>query len=142
LILGTDTATGLYVFNLDGSVRQFLPAGRLNNVDLRDGFAWGSETRTLVGATDRTTVSPAVFLLDPQTGEVVPARDGLVPLDVGDPYGACLTRAPNGVFMAAVTGTAGEVRQLTLHAEAGGVVWRVVRRLQLDSIAEGCVFDD
>ncbi len=142
LILGTDTATGLYVFGLDGGVRQFLPAGRLNNVDLRDGFAWGNDERVLVVATDRTNTALAVFLLDPATGQVAAAPGGRVPLDLGEPYGVCLTRTPEGIFMAAATGTEGEVRQLTLQAEAGGVVWRLVRRLELGSIAEGCVFDD
>ena len=35
LILGTDKTAGLYAYGLDGAVRQFLPDGRLNNVDLR-----------------------------------------------------------------------------------------------------------
>ncbi|MBJ7444136.1 MAG: phytase, partial [Sphingobium sp.] len=37
LIVGTDKKAGLYVYGLDGKVRDFLDAGRVNNVDLKDG---------------------------------------------------------------------------------------------------------
>ena len=39
LIVGTDKKAGLYVYGLDGKTRDFLDAGRVNNVDLRDGVA-------------------------------------------------------------------------------------------------------
>jgi 3-phytase len=143
LILGTDKTLGLYVFDLDGQIRQFLAAGRLNNVDLRDGFIAGGRQQVLVIATDRTTVSLAVFLLDPTSGTVMAAPGGLIPLDIGDPYGACLTQMRDGRFMAAVTGAEGELRQVQIAAGPNGqIVSRVVRRMQLESIAEGCVFDD
>jgi len=39
VIIGTDKQRGLIVYRLDGTVVQSLPDGRMNNVDLRDGFA-------------------------------------------------------------------------------------------------------
>ena len=43
LIVATDKKAGLYVYGLDGKVRSFVAAGRVNNVDLIDmGPAGGS----------------------------------------------------------------------------------------------------
>jgi 3-phytase len=39
VMFGTDKSGGLYVHDLEGSVRQFLPSGAVNNVDLRTGQA-------------------------------------------------------------------------------------------------------
>ena len=36
LIVATDKRAGLHVYGLDGTDRSFVPAGRVNNVDLRD----------------------------------------------------------------------------------------------------------
>ena len=53
VMFGTDKTDGLYVHDLDGTVRQFLPSGALNNVDLRTGFkANGRDDLVLVGATN------------------------------------------------------------------------------------------
>jgi 3-phytase len=142
LVLGTDKTEGLYVFGLDGEIRQFLPVGRLNNVDLREGFRWGDGERVLVAATDRTNVALAVFLLDPATGEVAPAPGGLIPLDVADPYGVCLHRTADGRFMAHANSTDGAYRQFVLREAGGAIEAAEVRRGALASQTEGCVFDD
>jgi 3-phytase len=142
LILGTDKTEGLYVFGLDGEIRQFLPLGRFNNVDLRDGFPWGGEERVLVAATDRTNIALALFLLDPETGEVIPAPGGLLPLDVEDPYGVCLYKAPDGRFMAHANSTDGAYRQFVVREVAGSIEAEEIRRGALASQTEGCVFDD
>ena len=38
LVIGTDKNAGLYSYNLNGEIVQFLKAGALNNVDLRPDF--------------------------------------------------------------------------------------------------------
>ena len=50
VMFGTDKTDGLYVHNMDGTVRQFFPSGALNNVDLRSGFKVGGKDYVLVGA--------------------------------------------------------------------------------------------
>ena len=142
LIIGTDKTAGLYVFGLDGAVRQFLPVGRLNNVDLREGFPTSQGERVLLAATDRTNIALALFTLDPASGEVTPAANGVLPLDVGDPYGACLHRTAEGAFEALVTGNDGEFRHLRIREGAAGMEIEVLRSFWIGSISEGCVFDD
>ena len=50
LIVGTDKKAGLYVYGLDGRTRDFLDAGRVNNVDLKDGVVIGGTPGILVAA--------------------------------------------------------------------------------------------
>src|SRR3546814_7187788 len=50
VVIGTQKKSGLYVYGLDGQMIQYLPDGRMNNVDLRDGFRLGGRDVTLVAA--------------------------------------------------------------------------------------------
>ena len=40
-VLGTDKRGGLGSYDLSGKQVQYLPVGRMNNVDVRTGFALG-----------------------------------------------------------------------------------------------------
>lgn len=142
LILGTDKTAGLYVFDLSGVVRQFLPAGRLNNVDVRDGFLFEGRAVPLAIATNRTTRTLDMFIIDAETGDVSAPPGATVPLDFEEPYGACLYAAPDGGFHAGVTDKEGAFVQLELRMDRDGFTAIERRRLDLGSIAEGCVFDD
>ncbi|HEX7035397.1 MAG TPA: phytase, partial [Pseudomonadales bacterium] len=64
LVIGTDKQLGLYVFDLEGRTLQTVPDGRMNNVDLRDGFPLGGGTVTLVTASNRSDDTIAAYRLD------------------------------------------------------------------------------
>lgn len=143
LILGTDKRTGLYAYNLDGSVHEYLPVGRLNNVDVRYDLALPGPSRDIAIASDRTHIGLAVFLIDPDTRdiEIWP----VIPLDdVTDPYGACLYRSVSGALYAFITDKdPGTVVQLLLRYDGEGVISGTeVRRFATGSTTEGCVADD
>ena len=53
VIIGTDKQAGLYVYDLTGKQLQYVPGGKPNNVDLRDGFPTAQGARVLVAASDR-----------------------------------------------------------------------------------------
>ena len=74
LIIATDKRRGLEVYALDGSLRQGLPVGRMNNVDLRDGFALGAQRVTVVAASDRDHDAIALFTVSPDRPELTEAR--------------------------------------------------------------------
>ena len=68
LIVATDKKAGLYVYGLDGAVKHFAPAGRLNNVDLIDLGLDG----IIVAASDRNNEKAAsiqLYRLDPVTAK-------------------------------------------------------------------------
>lgn len=137
LIVATDKKAGLYVYGLDGKVRGFDPAGRLNNVDLIEA----GDGTVLVAASDRNDPLNArlrLYRLDTTTAQLVPL--GLVGGGTGEAYGVCLWRSPQGIeaFSVLKDGTVAQVRiDLSGAAPAG----TIVRSLKLPTQTEGCVVD-
>ncbi len=140
VIFGTDKQAGLYTYDLGGAVTQFIPDGRLNNVDLRDNFPTAAGTRVLVAASDRDRIAAALYLLDPTTLKTTPW--GLAKLDLKEPYGLCMGRR-GARFIVIINGTDGQVRQIAVAAGADGTpAITEERRFAVGSQTEGCVVDD
>jgi 3-phytase len=140
LVIGTDKQAGLYAYDLSGKARQFIPDGKLNNVDLRDGFPTPRGPRVLVAASDRGRMGAALYLLDPATLRIEPW--GVVPLDLVEPYGLCLGRLGDA-FVVIVNSTDGQVRQFAVSAGPDGAPKTVEqRRFGLATQPEGCAVDD
>ena len=142
VIIGTDKQAGLYVYDLAGRQLQYLPGGKPNNVDLREGFATPSGARVLVAVSDRGRpgAGAALFLLDPATLKLT--LWGAVPVDLTEPYGLCLARRDNA-FLMIVNGTDGQVRQMRVAMGADGRPQvSEERRFAVATQPEGCVADD
>ncbi|KRB52891.1 MAG: phytase [Pseudomonadota bacterium] len=143
LIIGTNKKLGLDVYDLDGRIIQTLPDGKMNNVDLRDGFRLGGKPVTLVTASDRTHKAIAIYVLDPASRSLRNVADGVQATGLGDPYGLCMHRSANGKTYVLINDTDGRMRQWELIARPGGkVTSKLVRDLKFDTQAEGCVADD
>ena len=142
-IIGTDKKGGLAVYDLSGKRLQFLPDGKMNNVDLRGGFKLGGKTVTLIAASDRTHKSIALYTIDPDTRQLTSVADGVQPTNLSDPYGLCMYRDRKGGTFVFVGDPDGLVRQWKLTATpAGKVRAQAVRDLRFDTQTEGCVADD
>jgi len=134
LIVGADKQAGLYVYGLDGQVRDFNNAGRVNNVDLVE-----TPAGVIVAASDRSDEAKAqiaLFRLNTTTARLEPI--GRVPAGAGEAYGMCLWATPRALtaFIVIKDGT---IRQIELDtAKASG---RIVRSLKLSTQSEGCVVD-
>ena len=142
LIIGTDKKAGLYVYGLDGKTRSFLDAGRVNNVDLRDGVTIAGKPGILVVASDRNDVANAklaLFSLDPATAKLTAL--GKVDGGKGEAYGVCLYRAPDAVhaFIVLKNGT---IHQVALDASGTAASGKTVRTMKLGTQSEGCAVDD
>ena len=136
LIVGTDKKAGLYVYGLDGKVRDFNNAGRVNNVDLAE-FA----SQIVVAASDRNDPANgkvALFKLDPASARLAPM--GTVAAGPGEAYGLCLYSHGNALdaFVVMKNGT---IRQLSLDLESSAPRATIVRTLKLGTQSEGCVVD-
>lgn len=137
LILGTNKKAGLDVYDLSGARLQFLPVGKVNNVDVRQDVTIGDFDGDIAAASNRTDNTVSVFTIDP---------DGKVNfeagLPVGDvPYGFCLGQFGDHVN-AIVTQKDGKVRFIRLAHDANGWSGSQVQELRFDSQLEGCVVDD
>ena len=137
LIVATDKKAGLYVYGLDGKVRAFDLAGRLNNVDLIEA----ADGSVLVVASDRNDPLNArlrLYRLDTTAAKLVPL--GTVTGGTGEAYGVCLWRAGQNVeaFSVLKDGTVAQVR-----IDLSGTVptGKIVRSLRLATQTEGCVVD-
>ncbi|MCA1605075.1 MAG: phytase [Acidobacteria bacterium] len=141
-IIGTDKKGGLAVYDLAGKQIQYLPDGKMNNVDIRSGFPLGGQRVALVTAGNRTDNSIAIYRVNPATRmlENVAARK-ITTLEV---YGSCMYRSPvTDKFYYFVNSKAGAVEQWELFDDGKGKVdAKRVRNLKVDSQPEGCVADD
>jgi 3-phytase len=142
LIVGTDKKAGLYVYGIDGRTRDFLDAGRVNNVDLKDGVAIGGTTGILVAASDRNDIANAkvaLFRLDPATAKLTTL--GKVDGGKGEAYGICLGRDEAGLsaFIVLKDGT---IHQVLIDASGAAPTGRIVRTMKLGTQSEGCAVDD
>lgn len=144
LIIGTQKQSGLYVYDLNGRVVQFLPDGRMNNVDLRDNFRLGNQSVSLVAASNRSDDGISLYRVDGAARRLVNVADGLQPTGMVDPYGLCMYQsAQSGRTYVFVTDSEGPVRQWELvDAGNGRVRANRVRDIPFGSQTEGCVADD
>ncbi len=137
LIVATDKKAGLYVYGLDGKVRHFDPAGRLNNVDLIDLGSAG----VIVAASDRNDIAQAklrLYRLDTAAGRLVPL--GVVTGGAGEAYGVCLLRREGRLFAFSVL-KAGDIHQIEIDLSGAAPSGAVRRSLKLATQTEGCVAD-
>jgi 3-phytase len=142
LIVGTDKKAGLYVYGLDGRVRDFHDAGLVNNVDLKSDIVLGGSRAVLVAASDRNDLRQAriaLFRLEPGTGKL--AALGTVAAGKGEAYGLCLSRQGGGLY-AFVVLKDGTIHQVRLTFDAGAPAGEIVRTMKLGTQSEGCAVDD
>jgi 3-phytase len=142
LIVGTDKKAGLYVYGLDGRTRDFLDAGRVNNVDLKDGILINGAPGILVAASDRNDVAHArvaLFRLDPASAKLTAL--GTLDGGAGEAYGICMGRDEAGIsaFIVLKDGT---INQVLIDASGATPTGRIVRRMKLGTQSEGCAVDD
>jgi 3-phytase len=142
-IIATDKKGGMLVYDLTGKLLQYLPDGKMNNVDLRAGFKLGGKSVTLVTASDRTHKAIAIYTIDPDTRLLTSVADGVQATGLSDPYGLCMYRNKKGATFVFISDPDGGVRQWKLVATpAGKVRAEQVRDLKFDTQTEGCVADD
>ena len=141
VVIATDKNLGLNVYDLEGRLLQTLLDGRMNNVDLRDGFMVDGKARTIVAASNRTDKSIALYWLDPATRKLTRAGEP-VPTGIADPYGLCMYADASGYYVFVNNNDDGLYRQWKITAEGGRTVAAPVREFKVGSIAEGCAVDD
>ncbi|UYY57880.1 phytase [Sphingomonas sp. S2-65] len=138
LIVATDKRAGLHVYGLGGPSRAFAPAGRVNNVDLRDMGAAG----IIVAASDRNdplSAKVALYRLDPATAQLTALAT--LPVGAGEAYGICLYRAGDQLFAFNVLKD-GTIHQMALDLSGSVPTGRIVRTMKLATQSEGCVADE
>lgn len=143
-VIGTDKKGGIAVYALDGTQLQYLPDGKLNNVDLRDNFPLGGQRVTLVTASNRTTNSIAIYQVNPTTRLLENVAARVIQIGLLEAYGACMyhSRATDAYYFM-VNDPDGKVEQWRLFDNGSGQVDGTMERtFAVGSQTEGCVADD
>jgi len=142
-VIGTQKKGGLVVYDLNGQQIQYLPDGRLNNVDLRYHFPLGDEKVTLVAASHRTLGSIALYKVNPQSRQLEKVAARTVGLE-REPYGLCMYHNPSThQYYVFVNDKNGTVEQWEVFDNGSGAVEAsLVRSFRVGSQTEGCVADD
>lgn len=138
-VLGTNKKQGLMVYDLQGKQLQFLPSGRLNNVDIRQRVQLGGRTYDLALATQRDDNSVVIYQIDAQ-GQV--AELSRIATGLQEVYGTCLFQPREGGLQVIVNDKSGQFRQFALSATDSIWSGALVRSFKLASQPEGCVADD
>ena len=138
-ILGTDKKLGLAVYDLQGHERQFLPVGRVNNVDLRQRLRHDGRDWDLAVATQRDRHSVLLFGID-GSGRVSALAE--LPTGLDEVYGVCAGRNPAGGLDVFVNDKDGRLLQLRLARAGGAWSAATVATMRLASQPEGCVVDE
>jgi len=136
LIVATDKKAGLYVYGLDGQVKGFTAAGRVNNVALVNMGRAG----VIVAASDRNDEARALiqlYRLDTGKGTLAPL--GRVEGGAGEAYGLCLWRQ-GGTLNAYSVLKHGAIHHVRIALQ-DKPVGTLVRTMQLVTQTEGCVVD-
>ncbi len=136
LVIGTDKGSGLLSYTLDGQQFQYLPEGRVNNVDIRQQ-PWGVQDMSIVVATQRGPSRLVLFTLDHQTRKLeFRARHET---EILEPYGICLYQDADDIPYIIANGKDGTFVQYSIDQDYS---IQVARRWQVASQPEGCVAND
>jgi len=137
LILGTDKREGLAVYGLDGALKQMLPVGRLNNVDVVSDVTLGGRRLNLAAASNRNTDNISLFRIG--GGAVAHLAD--LPTGLHDVYGLCMYHSRSGDAYVFINATNGRYEQYRIGWQGDLPTAELVRSFALPSQPEGCAAD-
>lgn len=137
LILGTNKQSGIYVYDLTGRQKQFLPVGRVNNVDVRS-IQTTSGIRHIAAASNRTSNTLTFMEINPETGHVITLKD--FSINEPDVYGYCLGIAKDGSLLSFVNTKTAKVLVHKIDLET--LTATEVDKWSFAGQMEGCSNDD
>ncbi|MBU8893713.1 MAG: phytase [Bacteroidales bacterium] len=142
LILGTNKKGGVHVYDLDGKELQYVRAGCINNIDLRDNFMYEDQDVVIVAGSNCKLNSISLFYIDKSTNEL---SDTILNIksSVDFVYGLCMYKSSvTDKYYVFVNGEGGEVEQWELNSQGGELNADLVRNFKVSSKPEGMVAND
>lgn len=141
-IIGTNKKEGLEVYNLEGERLYTYKIGRVNNVDIRDGFLLNGKEVTVVTASNRTTNTISILTVQP-TGELEEIAARPIKSNLNEVYGLGMYKSAktNKIYVFMV-GKEGGIEQWELFENTAKIDAKLVRNFNLKSQGEGIVADD
>ena len=143
-IIGTNKKGGLGVYDLAGRELQFLPLGRVNNVDLRQRVATEDNSLIDIAAASHRERRGITLCAISTSGELRELEGSPSAVSVEEPYGLCCwTDRRTGAFYVFVNDKNGRVEQWRVRLSSTKVLSHSLERSwKLSSQVEGMVADD
>lgn len=142
ILIGTNKKSGLYTYTLEGKKIDFLPLGRLNNVDILPDFQTNEEAIILIGATNRSDSTLSLVSMD-EEGKLRDVANRKIQSGLQDDvYGFCFYQSQKtGISYAFLNAKGGGIEQYELQADGDRVDALLVRSFSVPSQPEGMVAD-
>lgn len=142
-IIGTNKKEGLVVYRLDGKQLFNYPVGRVNNVDIRDGFILNGKKVSVVTSSNRTSNTISIHVVNPITGALENAATRPLKSRLKEVYGLGMYKSKkNDKIYVFICGKDGGLEQWELFAKGSKIDAKIVREIVLGSQCEGIVADD
>jgi 3-phytase len=141
LILGTNKTAGLYAYDLSGNILQYHKVGKLNNVDIRQGFDYKNKEVALVAGSNRSNNCITLFYIDPETAEL---SDSIMNIQSGvdEVYGVCFYQNnEENKYYVFVNGKGGQLEQWELTG-GNSIEANLIKTFAFPSQPEGMVVND
>ncbi len=142
-VIGTDKKGGLGTYDLNGKQLNYYLVGRMNNCDLRYGFALGADTIDILAASNRSSHSISLYKIS-EGGVLDSIHSRTIKSEMTDDvYGLCMYKSPvTGKYFVFMNSKAGEVEQWELVENNQLVDAKLVRSFSVETQTEGMVADD
>ena len=142
VIFGTDKKAGLHSFSLSGKRIQFIPSGKINNIDSRSGYSFGAKNFSVLAGSNASNNSIIIYLIN-EDGIIEKLNKNEFKTDIEGVYGLCMYKSSKSkatyIFVSdAITLTINQYRVLNFFP----IKAQLVREIRTDSTSEGCVVDD
>ena len=142
VIFGTDKKAGLHSFSLSGKRMQFIPSGKINNIDSRSGYSFGAKNFSILAGSNASNNSIIIYLIN-EDGIIEKLNENEFKTELEGVYGICMYKSSKSKFTYifvsdAVTFTINQYRVLNFFP----IKTQLVREIKTDSTSEGCVVDD
>ncbi len=141
IILGTNKKEGLYAYDLNGKIINYRKVGKVNNVDLRDGFSYNGQKVALVAGSNRSNNAVSLFYIDPKELNLSDTIAN-IPSKVGDVYGVAMYKDAKNQFFVFVNGKDGQFEQWKVWNENKQIKYQLKRTFKSNSQPEGITIND
>lgn len=140
VVYGSNKIEGIHAYNLNGEEIQFIPCGRINNIDVRQDVIFGNQKMDILAGSNRTDRSIDLFRILPD-GQIDTIMLGKIGLGEVKPYGFCLGKSANNLLHIYVNDKKGSILHFSVNAQ-GDLSNMKRRRLSVETQPEGMVVDD
>ncbi len=92
VIFGTDKKAGLHSFSLSGKRIQFIPSGKINNIDSRSGYSFGAKNFSVLAGSNASNNSIIIYLIN-EDGIIEKLNKNEFKTDLEGVYGLCMYKS-------------------------------------------------